>query len=139
MKTVTEKIKVDLGPDGDMEDLTDTISQKLEETGLEEGQVLVFMVGSTGAISTVEFEPGLQKDIPRALERVAPSNIDYEHHKTWNDGNGRSHVRATLIGPSETIPFQGGELMNGTWQQVVAINLDTRDREREIVLQFTGE
>ncbi len=106
---------------------------------MKTGIVCVFIPGATGSVSTVEFEPGLKKDIPQALERIAPSDIPYEHHKTWGDDNGRSHVRATIMGPSLTIPFSKGKLTLGRWQQIVAINLDTRTRNREIVIQIMGK
>jgi len=102
--------------------------------------VTVFMPGSTGAITTIEYEPGLVKnDLPEALARIAPADIPYEHHKRWGDDNGRGHVKASIMSPSLVVPFAEGELTLGTWQQIVAINWDTRPRTREIVLQIMGE
>jgi secondary thiamine-phosphate synthase enzyme len=101
--------------------------------------VTVFVPGSTGAVTTLEYEPGLIRDLPAALERIAPRGASYEHQKMWHDGNGHSHVRASIIGPSLTIPISGGELALGTWQQVVFLELDVRPRKRSIVLTVLGE
>ena len=136
---VTKTISVKMGADGDMADITPQVVNAVRESGLDNGTVTVFSVGSTGAVSTIEYEPGLLKDIPRALEVIAPTGIDYEHHKTWNDDNGRGHVRATFIGPSVVVPFVNGSLTLGTWQQIVIMNLDTTPRERSVVLQIMGE
>ena len=92
-----------------------------------------------GAVTTIEYEPGLRSDFPKMLSRVAPTDIDYKHNDTWHDGNGHSHVRASLIGPSLTIPFKNGNVMLGTWQQVVLLEMDTRPRERNIIMQIIGE
>ncbi len=139
MTVETKRIFVDLAADGDMADISGIVQEFVSATGLSEGIVTVFSVGSTGAISTIEYEPGLKKDIIPALERLAPSGIDYEHHKTWHDDNGRGHIRSTLIGTSLVVPFVGGKLVIGTWQQIIVINLDTSHRQREIVLQVLGE
>jgi len=95
----TERLFIKLEADGGMADITTDVQAVVEESGLRNGVVTVFMVGSTGSITTTEFEPGLQKDIPKAMERIAPANAEYEHHKTWHDDNGRSHVRASIMGP----------------------------------------
>jgi secondary thiamine-phosphate synthase enzyme len=139
MAVVTKKISVDLSADGDMADISEEVQKAVSSSGLREGIVTVFAVGSTGAVSTAEYEPGLRKDIPRALERIAPSNIEYEHHKTWHDDNGRSHVRSTIIGTSLVVPFTGSRLTMGMWQQIVVLNLDTSPRRREVILQIIGE
>jgi len=99
----------------------------------------VFVPGSTAAVTTIEFEPGLAKDFPAMLERVAPVDIDYEHQRAWHDGNGRSHVKASLVGPSLSVPFERGVLTLGTWQQIVFVELDIRPRRREVVVQVMGE
>ena len=99
----------------------------------------LFVSGSTGTLTTIEYEPGLMKDFPDMLERIAPRNIEYGHEKMWHDGNGHSHVKASLIGPSLAIPFKNKELLLGTWQQIVFVELDTRSRERNIVLQIMGQ
>jgi secondary thiamine-phosphate synthase enzyme len=97
------------------------------------------MPGSTGGITTIEYEPGLLKDVPELMEKLVPSDRDYEHDKTWHDGNGFSHLRAALIGPDVTVPFNDRQLLLGTWQQVVFLDFDNRPREREIFLQLVGD
>ncbi|HDH40861.1 MAG TPA: YjbQ family protein [Candidatus Altiarchaeales archaeon] len=139
MTIVTKRISVDLQADGDMADISEMVQDAVSNSGMRNGIVTIFTLGSTGAVSTTEYEPGLKKDIPRALERIAPSNIDYEHHKTWHDDNGRSHVRSTIIGTSLVVPFVDGRLTLGTWQQIVVMNLDTSPRRREVILQIMGE
>jgi len=99
----------------------------------------VFVVGSTGAVTTMEYEPGLQKDLPRALELLAPKHQRYDHHETWHDDNGHSHVRASIMGPSITLPVRNGKLIHGTWQQLVFMEFDTRPRDRKILIQIVGE
>ncbi len=138
MKVITQRLKIKTQADGGMHDITDQVESKLQESTLTNGSLTLFCVGSTCAISTVEYEPGLLKDFPAALERIAPRDIDYAHHQTWHDDNGRSHIKATLMGPSLTVPFEEKQLTLGTWQQIVVIEWDTRDRNREIVLQFMG-
>lgn len=139
MKIKTERISVSIKADGGMKDITKEVQEKIDRAKVNEGIVTIFIPGSTGSISTIEYEPGLLKDIPRAMERIAPSNIDYEHHMRWGDDNGRSHVRATIIGPSLVVPFSNGTLTLGTWQQIVVINWDTKTRKREIVIQIIAE
>jgi len=129
-------IEVELGGFGDMADITMEIKKFLRESKVKDGAVLIFNIGSTGAITTIEFEPGLRKDFPNILEKLVPYNYNYEHHKTWGDDNGSSHVKASIIGPSLLIPFKNGEPILGTWQQVVVINFDTRKRKRKVVLQI---
>ena len=99
----------------------------------------VFVSGSTAGVTTIEYEPGLLKDLPEALNRIAPENGSYHHDAAWGDGNGSAHVRAALIGGSFTVPFTGGELILGTWQQIVIMDFDNRPRSRRIVVQITGE
>lgn len=139
MAVYTAEIEVFAGADGAMLDITPEVSKGVSESGIRDGVVTVFVPGATGAVSTIEYEPGLLKDFPRAMEKIAPAGIDYEHHKTWGCDNGRSHVRATLVGPSLSVPFKGGRLILGTWQQIVFMNFDTRARKRRIVLQVMGE
>ncbi len=138
MAVFTKNIKVRAGAE-ELLDITSHVSDAVAEGEISSGIVTIFVPGSTGAVSTVEYEPGLLKDIPRALERIAPSKADYEHHKTWGDDNGKSHVRATLIGQSLVVPFRDKQLMLGRWQQIVFMNLDTSPRERTIILQIIGE
>ena len=124
---------------GDAHDVTDAATEALADSGLRAGVVTVFVVGSTAAITTLEFEQGVIADLDRALELIAPSDGEYEHHLRWHDDNGSSHVRAALMGPSVTIPFVDGRLVLGTWQQVTLVELDTRGRTREVLVQVMGE
>ncbi len=123
----------------DMVDITQKVEEVVRDSGLSEGIVNIFVPGSTGSVSTVEYEPGLLKDVPRALDKIAPYGPDYAHHETWHDDNGASHVRATLMGPGITVPFKDKQLILGTWQQAVLIDHDTRPRERKLVLTIIGE
>jgi len=122
----------------DVHDLTPALRQALTESGLKEGQALVFVSGSTAGVTTVEFEPGLVRDLNEFFERLIPEKRDYFHHATWGDDNGSSHLRAALLKPSLTVPFKNGQLLTGTWQQVVLIDFDTRPRRRSAVFQFIG-
>jgi secondary thiamine-phosphate synthase enzyme len=122
-----------------MIDLTKKVAECLNESNISNGIITIFVVGSTGSLITIEFEPGLIRDFPDMLNRIIPKNLDYGHEQMWHDGNGHSHVKASLIGPSLTIPFVDKELCLGTWQQVVFLELDTRGRNRELVLQIMGE
>lgn len=135
----TRYLELDSKGENHIIDLTPHIIRELEETKVTHGIVTVFVPGSTGAVTTLEYEPGLIKDLPSILERIVPKNIYYAHEETWHDGNGHSHVRASLIGPSLTIPFVDRKLLLGTWQQVVFLELDIRPRRRKIVLQIIGE
>jgi secondary thiamine-phosphate synthase enzyme len=123
----------------DMIDITNAVSDIVNEANIRSGIVTIFVPGSTGALTTIEYEPGLLEDFQNMLERIIPKNIDYEHEKRWHDHNGHSHVRASLIGPSITIPFKDKRLILGTWQQIVFIELDIHSRSRELVLQIIGE
>ena len=122
-----------------MVDLTKKISNFTKQSGLTQGNITIFVSGSTGSVTAIEYEPGLIKDFPDMLERIAPKNLDYGHEKTWHDGNGHSHVKASLVGPSLTIPFVNGKLCLGTWQQIIFLELDTRGRTRNLVMQIIGE
>jgi len=132
-------IKTSTDGAGDFIDLTEELSNKLRSTGLQEGIVTVSVVGSTAGIVTFEYEPGLIKDLREIYEKMAPKGKNYFHHQTWGDDNGSSHIRSALQGTSMTIPFYGGKLLLGTWQQVVLAEFDTRPRERKIVVQFIGK
>ena len=125
--------------DGTIIDLTDKITQVVEESGIQGGQVTVFVPGSTAAVTTIEFEPGLLKDLPEFFEKIIPSNVEYKHDATWGDGNGFSHLRASLVGPSITVPVSNGKLVTGTWQQIVFMDLDNRPRSRKIQINIIGE
>jgi secondary thiamine-phosphate synthase enzyme len=124
---------------GDAHDLTNLVAAAVTESGCTAGIVTVFVVGSTAAITTIEFEPGAITDLNRALQAIAPREADYQHHLAWGDDNGSSHVRAALVGPSLTVPVAEGTLLVGTWQQIALVELDTRPRKREIVIQVMGE
>ena len=139
MTVITKTIQVKSVGEGDVINLTEQTSRIVEECKIVNGIVTVFVSGSTVAVTTIEYEPGLKHDFPAMLSRVAPSNIGYEHDNTWHDGNGHSHVRASLVGPSLTIPFVNGNLLLGTWQQIVLLEMDTRSRRRNIVVQMMGE
>jgi secondary thiamine-phosphate synthase enzyme len=139
MRQVLKEFVVNTGHEMDVIDITDRIEALLHETGMKNGIVNVFVQGSTAAISTIEYEDGLVRDLHTALERIAPTNAHYAHHLKWHDDNGRSHIRATLIGPSITVPFHEGRLLTGTWQQVVLIELDTRGRRRIVYVSITGD
>jgi len=139
MSIYSGEIQLQTKCEHDMVDITDDVQQVVHQSHIENGIVCVFVPGSTGTITTVEYEPGLMKDIPRALEIIAPRDIPYDHHETWHDDNGRSHVKASIMGPGITIPVRKGRVMHGTWQQIVFIELDTRSRERTILVQVLGE
>ena len=137
VSTITVQIKS--RGENDIIDITDQASKAVKESKKENGIVTVFAVGSTAAITTIEYEPGLKSDFPNMLSRIAPKDIQYRHDNTWHDGNGHSHVRASLLGPSLTIPFIEGNLTLGRWQQIVLIEMDTTPRDRKVVLQVIGE
>lgn len=139
MNVITKTIHIKTKKENDVVDITEQTSSVVSQSRLENGNVTVFVSGSTAAVTTIEFEPGLIHDFPAMLSRIAPNSIDYEHQKMWHDGNGHSHVKASLVGPSLTIPFKDGNLLLGTWQQIVVIEMDTRPRERQIVLQVIGQ
>ena len=124
---------------GDARDVTPLVAAAVAKAGYRAGTATVFVVGSTAAITTIEFEPGAIADLNRLLETLAPRGGQYEHHLRWGDDNGSSHARAALIGPSVTVPFTDGELLLGTWQQIMLLECDTRVRRRDVVLQVMGE
>ncbi len=139
MPIKTEKISLTTQGFTDILDITPQISQALKQVGMQNGNVTIFVSGSTAGVTTIEYEPGLLQDIPAAFEKLAPLQAHYQHNETWGDGNGYAHVRAALLGPTLVVPFAHSELMLGTWQQVVLIDFDNRPRRREVVLQFMGE
>jgi secondary thiamine-phosphate synthase enzyme len=124
---------------GDIHDVTGAVSSAVAASELTSGVVTLFVVGSTAALTTIEFEPGAVADFNRLFEEIAPRDAEYDHHQRWGDDNGSSHVRASLLGPSLTIPFVDEALSLGTWQQVVLVEFDTRGRKRDIVIQVVGE
>jgi len=123
----------------DVLDISDAVTKIVKQSGIQNGLVNVFCSGSTGSITTIEYESGVINDLKKAIEKIAPSHIPYEHDKRWGDGNGFSHVRAALMKPSLTIPLVKGKLTLGTWQQIVFIDFDNRGRERNVVVQVMGE
>ncbi len=139
MTVLTKIIQIQSKGEMDIINITNQASAAIDESNIENGIITVFVSGSTAAVTTIEYEPGLMYDFPEMLSRVAPKDIQYKHDNTWHDGNGHSHVRASLIGPSLTIPIVEGNMSLGTWQQLVLLELDTRARNRNIILQLIGE
>jgi secondary thiamine-phosphate synthase enzyme len=136
---VTKQLSLNTQGEQDIIDITGMVSKAVNESRVKDGVITVFVPGATGALTTIEYGPGLLMDFPNMLERVAPKNLIYEHEKRWHDGNGHSHVRASLIGPSLTIPVVKGKLTLGTWQQIVFLELDVHSRRRTLILQIIGE
>jgi secondary thiamine-phosphate synthase enzyme len=139
MNVITKNIGVRSRGEDDIIDITEETSKAVKEEKIKDGVVILFISGSTAAITTIEYEPGLLYDFPAMLSRLAPRNIAYQHDNTWHDGNGHSHVRASLLGPSLAVPFKDRNLLLGRWQQIVVVEMDTRQRERKIVLQMLGD
>lgn len=139
MQIKTDYIHIETKGFNDIIDITSQAQSLIKKHGLNEGQVTVFVGGATGGVTTIEYEPGLLRDLPEALEKIAPMNKSYHHDMTWHDGNGFSHVRSALVGPSLTVPFADGRLLLGTWQQIVILDFDNRPRSRDIVVQLIGE
>ena len=139
MVVITKTLVFQTKGEEDIIDITDDVIQAVNGTKLEKGIVTIFVPGSTGALTTMEYEPGLIIDLPNSLDRIAPRGLLYEHDKRWHDGNGHSHVKASLIGPSLTVPFVDRTLSLGTWQQIVFLELDVRSRRRKVLLQIIGE
>jgi secondary thiamine-phosphate synthase enzyme len=141
MKSVSifsESIDVRLKTGPDIYDITSELDRLIDKSDIGNGSLCATMVGSTGSITTIEFEPGVVEDLKRAINRLAPPDLEYEHEKAWHDGNGHSHVQSALLGPSVVLPVRNGRLKLGTWQQVVAINHDNRSRARTIEVSITG-
>jgi secondary thiamine-phosphate synthase enzyme len=141
MKSVvifTDTIDIELKTGPDMFDITSELEQQIKISDIENGNLSATMVGSTGSITTIEYEPGVVEDLKRAINTLAPPGLEYEHEKAWQDGNGHSHVQAALLGPSIVLPVRDGKLRRGTWQQVVAINHDNRPRSRTVEVTIIG-
>jgi len=136
---ITQEIRLDTSGDCDIHDITRQIADAVRGTELSNGIVTIFSPSSTSGLTTIEYESGALADLERLLDEVAPPDRDYQHNLRWGDGNGHSHVRAALIGPSLTIPFVEGRLTLGAWQQVIFLDLDTRARSRRLVVQIIGE
>lgn len=122
----------------DIVDITSKVQEIINTNNFTEGNALIFVPGSTAGITTIEYEPGLLKDYPEFFERIIPQNKNYQHDNTWHDGNGHSHIRASLQGASFTVPFKNKSLILGTWQQIIFVDFDNRSRNREIIVQLTG-
>lgn len=135
----TERVRVQTAGFADIVDITREVAEAVQRAGLRNGIVTVFVAGSTAGVTTVEYEDGLVRDLQEAFERMAPSDRPYHHDRRWGDGNGFSHVRASLLGPSLTVPVENGRLTLGTWQQIVLVDFDNRSRRRELVIQLMGE
>ncbi len=135
----TQEIRFSTGGAGEIVDITAELAEAVGACGMNSGTVTAFCPGSTGGITTIEYEPGLIKDIPEFYEKLIPSDRDYHHDETWHDGNGFSHLRAALVGPDITVPFVAGRLTLGTWQQVVFLEFDNKRRDRALVVQIVGE
>jgi secondary thiamine-phosphate synthase enzyme len=136
---VTRRHEVPTRGQGDAHDLTAVVARAVADSGVTSGTVTVFVVGSTATVTTIEFEPGAVSDLNRVLDALAPRDAEYRHHLRWHDDNGSSHVRAALMGPSVTVPFVDATLLLGTWQQIMLLELDTRARRREVVIQIVGD
>ena len=130
------EISLNVGPD--ISNITDQLAQIAEKSGVENGNLHASIIGSTGSLTTIEYEPGVVEDLRRAIARLAPPDMEYEHEKAWHDGNGHSHVQAALLGPSLAIAVRNGALALGTWQQVVIINHDNRPRQRRVEVTVIG-
>jgi len=139
MPIETRTLVVKSKQETDIIDITPEVQKLVSQSKIKEGSVLIFVKGSTASVSTIEFEPNLVQDFKDAMERLAPSSIKYRHKETWGDDNGKSHVRATLMGPSLTVPFKDRKLLLGTWQQIVILDFDVPARSRELVVQIVGE
>jgi len=139
MPVFTDEINIKTKGEVDIIDITNEIQNISDKSNINNGIICVFVPGSTGTLTTIEYEPGLKKDFPNMLEKIAPKKDYYNHHETWHDDNGHSHVRASLMGPSVTLPLINGKVVHGTWQQIVFIELDTSNRNRNLIVQIVGE
>ena len=135
----SKTLEFDTDGELDIVDLTGRVREVVAESGIRDGMVLVFGVGATCAVTAIEYEPGLIEDFPAALERLMPRDIEYAHHRKWDDGNGHSHVRASFLGPSMTIPVSDGAPILGTWQQIIFVELDVHRRQRKVIVKLVGE
>jgi len=136
---ITRKIEIRTRGECDLIDITDRVQSEIASAGIDSGTVTLFIGGSTAGLTTIEYESGVLKDLQEMWERLVPRNIPYKHDSSWGDGNGYSHVRASLLGPSLVVPFSGKRLLTGTWQQIVIADFDNRPRSREVIVQIMGE
>ena len=139
MTVKTSSISLTTGGNADVRDITEQLARNVLQSGLKDGTATVFCPSSTSALTTIEYESGAVSDLRRLFDEIVPENREYEHNQRWHDGNGHSHVRAALMGPSLTIPFVDGQLTLGTWQQVIYLDFDNRPRQRTLVVQLIGE
>jgi len=134
-----KQISIHTSGHGDMHNITDEVAEVVSSSGVKTGIVNVFNVGSTAAVGAIEFEPGLQRDMPAILDKLIPPSRSYGHEQTWHDGNGHSHLQATIMGPSLSVPVTQGNLVLGTWQQIFHLECDVRGRERMVIISVMGE
>jgi secondary thiamine-phosphate synthase enzyme len=139
MKITTSELEFKTTGETEIVDISREVEQWVLQSGIQDGTIMLFISGSTAALTTIEFESGVVNDLRRAIERIAPTDIPYEHDRRWGDGNGYSHVRAALLGPSLCIPIRGGRVLLGTWQQVVLLDFDNRPRRRTVTVQIMGK
>jgi len=139
MTVASDSIGLKTSAKDEIIDITHKVQEAVSRSGVKDGLACVFVVGSTAAVTTVEHEPGLVADMREAMDRLYPRDKDYEHHRRWGDGNGHSHIRASFVGSSLTVPFTGGRLTLGTWQQIVFMEFDNKPRTREIAVQIVGD
>ena len=139
MKVITDYIQISTRGFADIVDITSQVAGTINRSEINSGTATVFISGSTAGVTTIEYEPGLLKDLPEAFEKIASMKDRYHHDATWHDGNGFAHVRAAMLGPSLVVPFKDGKMLLGTWQQIVLIDFDNRSRRREVAVQLMGE
>ncbi len=139
MGVVTQGLRIETNGETDLIDITTEVAKGVSESGISSGTVTIFVPGSTAGVTTIEYEGGAIRDFQEAVNRIAPKDIGYHHDARWGDGNGYSHVRAALLGPSLSVPFASSKLLLGTWQQIIVVDFDNRPRSREIILQIMGE
>ena len=139
MTTALSTIDIRTDARDEVVDITERVQEAVSASGVRDGVACVFVSGSTGAVTTVEYEPGLVADLHDAMDRLYPKGLEYEHHRRWGDGNGHSHVRASMVGPSLTVPVVDGRLLLGTWQQIVFMEFDNKPRRREVSVQVVGD
>jgi len=139
MKIVPSELEFETTDQTDIIDISREVQEKVLQSGIQNGNMVLFISGSTAALTTIEFELGVVNDLRKTIERIAPRDIPYEHDRRWGDGNGYSHVRAAILGPSLSIPLKGGRLLLGTWQQIVLLDFDNRPRRRTLTVQIMGK
>ncbi len=135
----SRRIRIKTNGNSEITDITGRVAREIDDSSIENGIATVFAVGSTAGIATIEYESGLMADFRSSWDRLVPANMDYQHNRAWGDGNGHSHVRASILGSSLTVPFTEKRMLLGTWQQIVCVDFDNRPRSREIVVQIIGE